>query len=246
MITLLLEVQKMWKQRGMIISVLVLMLTACSTAPDSKESSAVQVEKKEGTHLDNQFITAAAKGDTETVVELLGKGANIDATDNQGNTAVMAATQKNNVNMVKTLIEHGTDINIRNHNLDNVLLYAGAAGYLEIVQLAVQAGADTTLTNRYGGIAIIPASERGHVEVVEELVTNSDTNVNHINNLHWTALLEAVILGDGGERHQKIVQLLVDHGADVNIADKDGVTPLEHAKRRGYKEIQQILKEAGA
>ncbi|WP_375709203.1 ankyrin repeat domain-containing protein [Sporosarcina sp. NCCP-2222] len=236
----------MWKQRGIIISLLVVMLTACSTAPDSKESSAVQVEKKEETHLENRLISAAAEGDTETVIALIESGANIDAIDNQGNTAVMAATQRNHVDLVKTLIEHGADINIRNHNLDNVLLYAGAAGYLEIVQLAVQAGADTTLTNRYGGIAIIPASERGHVEVVEELVTNSDTDVNHINNLHWTALLEAVILGDGGERHQKIVQLLVDHGADVNIADRDGVTPLEHAERRGYNEIQQILKEAGA
>ncbi|MCG3086363.1 ankyrin repeat domain-containing protein [Sporosarcina cyprini] len=196
--------------------------------------------------MENRLITAAAEGDIETVIELLEEGATINAIDHQGNTAVMVATQKNNVDLVKTLIEHGADINIRNHNLDNVLLYAGAAGYLEIVQLAVQAGADTTLTNRYGGIAIIPASERGHVEVVEELVTNSDTNVNHINNLHWTALLEAVILGDGGERHQKIVQLLVDHGADVNIADRDGVTPLDHAERRGYKEIQQILKEAGA
>lgn len=222
------------------------MLTACSSTPNLGESSPVQVEKKEGINLEQQLISAAAEGDTETVLGLLESGVDIDATNNQGVTAIMAATQKNNVDTVKALIEKGADINIRNNNKDNVLLYAGAEGLLEIVKLAVQAGADTTITNRYGGTALIPASDRGHVDIVEELLTNSDTDVNHLNDLHWTALLEAVILGDGGEDYQKIVQLLVDHGADVNITDRDGVTPLEHAQSRGFQEIERILKEAGA
>lgn len=234
------------KRREIFISLLVVMLTACNTTPDSKESSPVQLEKKEEANLEQQLISAAAEGDTETVLELLENGADIDATDNQGVTAVMAATQRNNVDTVKALIEQGANIDIRNNNQDNVLLYAGAEGLLEIVKLAVEAGADTTLTNRYGGIALIPASDRGHVDIVEELLTNSSSDVDHINNLHWTALLEAVILGDGGENYQKIVQLLVDHGADVHISDRDGTTPLEHAERRGFKEIERILKEAGA
>lgn len=70
--------------------------------------------------------------------------------------------------------------------------------------------------------------------------------MNHLNNLHWTALLEAVILGDGGKNYQQIVQLLVDYGADVQISDRDGITPLEHAKKRDFHEIERILKEAGA
>lgn len=221
------------------------MLTACSTTPNFEESSPVQ-ENREGTNMEQQLISVAAEGDTKTVLELVEGGVDIDATNNQGVTAIMAATQKNNVDTVKALIEKGADINIRNHNKDNVLLYAGAEGLLEIVKLAVQAGADTTITNRYGGTALIPASDRGHVDIVKELLTNSDTDVNHLNNLHWTALLEAVILGDGKESYQEIVQLLVDHGADVNISDRDGITPLEHAQSRGFKEIERILKEAGA
>lgn len=238
------EVQAIMKLKGISMSFLVVMLTACSTTPDSEEG--LRIEKKGGTIVEQQLVSAATEGDIETVLELLEGGADINATNNQGVTAVMAATQKNNIDTVKILIEQGADIDIRNNNMDNVLLYAGAEGLLEIVKLAIQAGADTTITNRFGGTALIPASDRGHVDIVKELLTNSDTDVNHLNNLHWTALLEAVILGDGKENYQEIVQLLVEHGADVNISDRDGVTPLEHAERRGFKEIERILKEAGA
>ncbi|CRK81891.1 ankyrin repeat domain-containing protein [Neobacillus massiliamazoniensis] len=196
--------------------------------------------------MDQQLIGLAEKGDTENVLKLLEEGANINATDGLGRTAVMAATYNNKVDTVKALIQNGADINIRDNNLENVLLHAGAKGLLEIVKLAIDAGADTKLTNRFGGTALIPASERGHVEVVKELLTHSDIDVNHINNLHWTALIEAVILGDGGDKHQKIVQLLVDHGADVNIGDRDGITPLKHAQSRGFREIENILQKAGA
>ncbi|MFC6228632.1 ankyrin repeat domain-containing protein [Paenibacillus allorhizosphaerae] len=196
--------------------------------------------------MNEQLIIAAEKGDTETVLKLLEAGADINSGDLRGRTAAMAATYNNKSATVKALIQKGADINIRDNNLNNVLLYAGAEGLLEIVKLAIDAGADTKLTNRYGGTALIPASERGHVDVVKELLTRSDIDVNHINNLHWTALLEAVILGNGGEAHQQIVQLLVDHGANVNIADKEGITPLKHAQQRGFKEMEGLLKKAGA
>ncbi|MFC3800855.1 ankyrin repeat domain-containing protein [Cohnella sp. GCM10012308] len=196
--------------------------------------------------MNEQLIISAEKGDVERVLMLLEDGADINATDRGGRTAVVAATYNNRTEVVKALIENGADINIRDHRLNNVLLYAGAEGYLDIVKLAIDAGADTRLTNRFGGIAVIPASERGHVEVVEELLSRSDTDVNHVNNLHWTALLEAVILGNGGEKHQQIVRLLISHGADLNIADRDGLTPLMHARQRGFREIADILTEAGA
>lgn len=196
--------------------------------------------------MNEQWFASAENGDVDSLLKLLRDGADIDATDRSGRTAVMAATYHNQAEVVKALIEKGADINIRDNRLNNVLLYAGAEGFLDIVKLAIDAGADTGLTNRFGGIAVIPASERGHVEVVEELLTRSDTDVNHVNNLHWTALLEAVILGDGGEKHQRIVRLLVSHGADVNIADADGLTPLMHARQRGFRQIADIITEAGA
>ena len=104
---------------------------------------------------------------------------------------------------------------------------------------------DLTSTNRYGGTALIPACERGHVENARTLI-EAGVNVDHINKLGWTALLEAIILSDGGARHVEIVKLLVEAGADVNLADGEGVTPLAHARQRGYSEIAAILTSAGA
>jgi ankyrin repeat protein len=196
--------------------------------------------------MNNNLISAAERGDTAGVRQLLQDGANIEARDQRGRTPVMAATHGNRVDTVAALIQAGADINIRDNQLDNPFLYAGAEGLLDILKLTIAAKADTKLTNRFGGTALIPAAERGHVAVVEELLTRTDVDVNHINNLGWTALLEAIVLSDGGPRHQQIVQLLVDHGADVNIADKNGVTPLQHARDRGYEAIERILVQAGA
>jgi len=193
-----------------------------------------------------QLIGAAEEGDTATVQSLLAQGAAIDAQDARGRTAVLAATYANQVETVRALIQTGADVNIRDQRKDNVLLYAGAHGLLDILRLAIAARADTRLTNRFGGTALIPAAERGHVEIVRELLTHSDVDVNHVNNLSWTALLEAIVLSDGGSRHQQIVQLLIDHGADVNLPDGEGVTPLQHALNRGYAAIVDILQNAGA
>nr|WP_036671702.1 ankyrin repeat domain-containing protein [Paenibacillus sp. HGF5] len=194
--------------------------------------------------MDRQLIESAEQGNKEQVRQLLQFGANIDATDDQGRTAVMAATYRNHVDTVDALIQAGADINIRDHQLNNVFLYAGAEGMLDILRLAIDADADVTLTNRFGGTALIPASDRGHVEIVQELLTRTSVDVNHINNLNWTALLEAVILGDGSENYQRIVKLLLDHGADPELPDGNGVTPLQHARERGYQEIERILMEA--
>jgi len=193
-----------------------------------------------------QLIQAAERGDTETVLQLLQAGADINGRDARGRTPLMAATHGNQPETVRALIRGGADINLQDDRRDNPFLYAGAEGLLEILKLTIEAGADTKLTNRFGGTALIPAAERGHVEVVTELLTRTDVDVNHINNLGWTALLEAIILGEGGPRHIEIVRLLVEARADVNLADGQGVTPLTHARQRGYSEIVEILKNAGA
>ena len=94
-------------------------------------------------------------------------------------------------------------------------------------------------------MSIIPASERGHVDYVRRVATTG-IDVNHVNDLTWTALLEAVILGDGSAMYAEIVSILLTAGADPSIPDKDGVTALEHARASGYDDIVRLLSAATA
>jgi ankyrin repeat protein len=113
-----------------------------------------------------------------------------------------------------------------------------------VVRLTLAAGANLKSTNRYGGTALIPACHYGHIETVK-LLLGTAIDVNHVNRLGWTALLEAVILGDGGPAHAEIVRLLLAHKADPNLADREGVTPLAHARRRNYAEMARLIAGAG-
>lgn len=169
----------------------------------------------------------------------------LELRDELGRTPLLYSTQLNRVEMAKILIESGADVNARDAKQDTPYLFAGAEGRNEILQLTLKNGADLKSTNRYGGTALIPAAEKGHLETVKILL-KTEVNVNHINRLGWTALLEAIILSDGGETHQKIIQELIKGGANVNLADNEGVTPLKHAQKRSYKKIVEILEKAGA
>lgn len=196
--------------------------------------------------MDDRLHRAAAAGDLAALAAALADGADVDGRDAQGRTPVLVATQAQQRATMATLIEAGADVDLQDERLDNPFLYAGAEGLLEILPLLVDAGADPTITNRYGGVALIPASERGHVETVRYLLAESDVDVDHVNRLGWTALLEAIVLSDGGPRHQEIVALLIEAGADVDLADGDGVRPLAHARARGFTEIAGLLEAAGA
>lgn len=195
---------------------------------------------------DKKLMKAAAENDTTRIREALAAGAKTESRDGQGRTALMAATYHNQVQAARILIEAGADVNAQDKILNSPFLYAGAEGFTEIVSLCMKAGADYKVYNRYGGSALIPACERGHTEVVALLLTDKKFPVDHINRLGWTGLLEAIILSNGGPAHQQIVKMLIAAGANVNLADKDGVTPLAHARQKGQKEIVKILEEAGA
>lgn len=194
---------------------------------------------------DAALIQAAASGRSGEVQRLLDTGTPVNGRDARGRNAVLAATQGGYVETARLLIARGADVNAQDDIRDSAFLLAGARGHTEIVRAALAAGADLKSTNRYGGTALIPACHYGHVDTVRLLLTTA-IDVNHVNNLGWTALLEAVILGDGGARHTEIVKLLIAHGANVNLADKDGVTPLAHAERRGQRTISELLRAAQA
>lgn len=192
-----------------------------------------------------EMVTAAEQGDLVTVQQLIGEGGDIEQRDNRLRTPLMAAVHGNRIIVARYLIEQGADVNAADAIMDTPYLYAGARGLQDILEMTLSHGADLKSTNRYGGTALIPASERGHVNTVKTLI-DAGVNVNHVNNLGWTALIEAIILGDGSQKYEDIVTLLIEGGADVNLPDGSGDSPLILAKRHGYRNLVAVLEQAGA
>jgi ankyrin repeat protein len=189
------------------------------------------------------LLEAATDGDTAKVIELLAEGATVDARDAAKRTPLLLATRGDHVKVARALIEAGADVNAKDNIRDTPFLYAGAEGRDEILRMILDTGrANLNDTNRYGGTALIPAAHHGHPSTVRILLA-ADIDVDRVNDLGWTALLEAVILGDGGPVYQDIVGLLVDAGA-ADIPDRDGKSPLDHARTRGFTTIAQRI-EAG-
>lgn len=211
-------------------------LKAMNSNPQKEEVPLVKIDTA-------KYFTAIRKGDLTTVKELLKNNIAINLKDAHNETGVIIATDRNDLAMVKLFLEHGADINLASDKIDNTpIMIASVKGYVDMVRLLIEkSNPDMTILNGYGGTALIPACERGHVAVVKILLEKTNVKVNHINKLGWTALLEAIVLSNGDKNQQEIVKLLLAHGADKNIADKNGITPLEHAKKRGFKELVTLL-----
>ena len=190
------------------------------------------------------LIGAASAGDAEHVRQLIRDKAPLDAQDDQGRTALLMAVEQDHVDIAHALLAAGASVNVQAQNRDTPWLLAGALGRTEILREMIPARPDLSIRNRYGGNALIPACERGHVEAIRLLLTTA-IDVNHVNNLGWTCLLEIVILGQGGPRHIEAARLVLQAGADPNLADKNGVTPLTHARAKGQGEVARLIEAAG-
>lgn len=186
---------------------------------------------------------AARRGDAQALRRALASGASPDPRDAQGRTPLLIATIGNHPDAARALIEAGADVNAQADNRDSPFLYAGAEGRNEILRLTLPK-ADLKSTNRYDGTALIPACHHGHVETVKLLLATG-IDRDHVNRLGWTALLEAVILGDGSATYDAIIGLLLDARANPNIPDRDGVSPLAHARARGFQSIARRIAAAG-
>jgi ankyrin repeat protein len=194
---------------------------------------------------DGAILQAAARGDVDTLRRLIAAGVSLESTNAAGETPLLLAVKHNHLSAAVLLIDAGSSINARAANKDTPWLLAGALGRTEVLRHMIPQGPDFTLRNRFGGNALIPACERAHVDAVKVLLT-TQIDVNHVNDLGWTCLLEIVILGDGGPRHVDVAKLVLAAGADPKIADKDGVLPLTHARRRGQTEIARLIEATTA
>ena len=161
--------------------------------------------------------------------------------DDRGRTPLLLAVARNQLAVARLLVHLGADPDALDDQHDTPWLVTGVTGSVAMAELLLPARPDLTVRNRFGGTSLIPASERGHVDYVRRVV-RTGVDVNHVNDLGWTALLEAVILGDGTRRYQQVVALLLAAGADRGLADRNGVTALEHAQRRGHTAIADLLR----
>jgi uncharacterized protein len=196
---------------------------------------------------DGRLIAASRTGDLDRVRALLDSGADVQARDVSGATALVAAAYGNHLDVAAALIEAGADVNVKDETEQSAYLIATSevGDDTRLLELTLAHGADVDAKDSYNGTGLIRAADRGYVRIVERLL-ETDVEIDHVNRLGWTALLEAVILGGGDERHTEVVRLLVDAGADVDLADGEGVTPLEHARRQGFDEMVKILERAGS
>jgi len=194
---------------------------------------------------DRGLLRASTRGDADAAATALRHGARLETRDDHRRTPLLLAATYDQVPVARLLVSLGADPDALDDRHDTPWLVTGVTGSVEMLEALLPARPDLGIKNRYGGLSVIPASERGHVDYVRRVV-RTDIDINHVNDLGWTALLEAVILGDGSRRYQQITRILLNAGADPTVADQDGVTPLEHARRQGYDDLARILQRAAA
>ena len=206
-------------------------------------SSLAQTPPSQSEIANYQGLHAAAHhGEVDTIRGLVAAGANLEARDSAGRTPLHVAAFASQDTAVQALEKAGADLNALENQAYDIVTIAAVANDLELIDLALTLGANASnITSPYDGTALIAAAHLGHHEVVKRLITGG-APLDHVNNLVWTALIEAVVLGDGGPDHIETVRALVNAGADKTIGDRQGITPLEHAQTRGYKEMINLLK----
>jgi ankyrin repeat protein len=188
---------------------------------------------------------AAARGDVAEIEKLIAEGEKPDIQDANSRTPLHVAAFLRQYAAARALLRLGANPNALDAERYDIITIAAVNNDLELLKIALDGGGNArAVTSPYDGTALIAAAHRGHVEIVRALIAGK-APLNHVNNLGWTALLEAVVLGNGGTNHTAVVEALVKAGADVNVPDRHGTTALGHARTRGYSQIARILENAG-
>ncbi|MBV9954463.1 MAG: ankyrin repeat domain-containing protein [Pseudolabrys sp.] len=189
---------------------------------------------------------AAAKGDVAEIERLAKSGEKLDIQDGRSRTPLHVAAYQKKYDAARALMRLGANPNALEFQQYDIITIASVANDVEMLKVALAGGAKATnVTSPYRGTALIAAAHLGHAEVVRVLIA-AGAPLDHVNNLGWTALIESIVLGNGGKDHIDTLKALVEAKADVNIPDRNGTTPLGLAKGRGYAEMVKILESAGA
>jgi uncharacterized protein len=189
---------------------------------------------------------AAHSGNVAQIESLIAGGADVNRRDTYGRTALHIATFARKPDAVRALIKGGANTALLENDKYDAVTVAAVADDEATLRVLLANGASAKLTtSRYDGTALIAAAHLGHDGVVRQLIA-AGAPLDHVNNLHWTALIESIVLGQGGPRHVETLRALIKAGANLQLTDRSGNTPLALARARGDKEIVRILLEAGA
>lgn len=188
---------------------------------------------------------AAHRGDVAAIRAALAQGADVNSREARGRTPLHVATFARQREAIRALVAAGarTDL-LENDRYDAVTIAAVADDEATLAVLLSLGASARLVTSRYDGTALIAAAHLGHEGVVRQLIA-AGAPLDHVNNLHWTATIEAIVLGDGGRRHQATLQALLDAGANLRLTDRQGQTPLALARARGYTAMVAQLEKAG-
>lgn len=189
---------------------------------------------------------AAHRGDLAAVTRLAGAKSGLEARDGHGRTPLHVATFARQRDAVRALLAAGADPAALDAGRYDAVTIAAVADDEATLRVLLEHGASAALvTSRYDGTALIAAAHLGHDGVVKQLIA-AGAPLDHVNNLHWTAVIESIVLGDGGPRHQATLRALIDAGASLQLADRHGQTPLALARSRGYAAMVAMLEKTGA
>jgi uncharacterized protein len=219
-----------------------LLLAFATTLPAAAQvaPTATELQAYGGLH------SAAARGDIADIEKRIAAGENKEAVDSRQRTPLHVAAYQKQHEAARVLLRLGADPNKLEVDRYDIITIAAVANDLPMLKLALDGGGSPrAVTSRYDGTALIAAAHLGHVEVVRMLIA-AKAPLDHVNNLKWTALIESIVLGDGGRNHTETLRALVEAGAAVNIPDGRGATPLKLAQGRGYREMVAILEKSGA
>jgi uncharacterized protein len=191
------------------------------------------------------LLGVTASGMHSEITQMLVNGLDPNSRDAHGRTPYLVAAHLGDIRAMTLLAKGGADTRAKDSRNYDAITILAVADRVEAMRVAIELGGDPrATTSPYLGTALIAAAHLGHHRVIQELIA-AGAPLDHINNLGWTAVIEAIVLGDGGERHRESLRLLLEAKADPNIADRQGRTPLALARDRGYARMAELILAKG-